>query len=63
MTVTARRPRLLRWLDRLTPDGIAWFVVGKNLGGDSLQRWMTGQGYPCERVASAKGFRVLRATR
>ncbi|MFF0265020.1 class I SAM-dependent methyltransferase [Kribbella sp. NPDC004536] len=54
---------LLRWLTRLAPDGIAWFVVGKNLGGDSLQRWMTDQGYPCERVASAKGFRVLRATR
>ncbi|MFI5690419.1 class I SAM-dependent methyltransferase [Kribbella sp. NPDC051586] len=54
---------LLRWLARLAPDGVAWFVVGKNLGGDSLQRWMTEQGYPCERVGSAKGFRVLRATR
>ncbi|MFI5730483.1 class I SAM-dependent methyltransferase [Kribbella sp. NPDC051587] len=53
---------LLRWLARLAPDGVAWFVVGKNLGGDSLQRWMTEQGYPCERVGSAKGFRVLRAT-
>ena len=54
---------LLRWLGRLAPDGVAWFVVGKNLGGDSLQRWMTDQGYPCERIGSAKGFRVLRATR
>ncbi|WP_329003438.1 methyltransferase [Kribbella sp. NBC_00709] len=54
---------LLHWLARLAPDGVAWFVVGKNLGGDSLQRWMTEQGYPCERVGSAKGFRVLRATR
>jgi 16S rRNA G1207 methylase RsmC len=53
---------LLRWLARLAPDGVAWFVVGKNLGGDSLQRWMTEQGYPCERIGSAKGFRVLRAT-
>jgi 16S rRNA G1207 methylase RsmC len=52
---------LLRWLARLAPGGVAWFVVGKNLGGDSLQRWMTEQGYPCERTASAKGFRVLRA--
>jgi 16S rRNA (guanine1207-N2)-methyltransferase len=52
---------LLRWLGRLAPDGTAWFVVGKNLGGDSLQRWMTEQGYPCERIGSAKGFRVLRA--
>jgi 16S rRNA (guanine1207-N2)-methyltransferase len=54
---------LLHWLERLAPDGVAWFVVGKNLGGDSLQRWMTDQGYPCERIGSAKGFRVLRATR
>ncbi|RZT20521.1 methyltransferase family protein [Kribbella sp. VKM Ac-2569] len=53
---------LLRWLERLAPGGVGWFVVGKNLGGDSLQRWMTDQGYPCERVGSAKGFRVLRAT-
>jgi hypothetical protein len=37
-------------------------VVGKNLGGDSLQRWLTEQGYPCDRVASAKGFRILKAT-
>jgi 16S rRNA (guanine1207-N2)-methyltransferase len=53
---------LLRWLERLAPGGVAWFVVGKNLGGDSLQRWLTEQGYPCERAGSAKGFRVLRAT-
>ncbi|GAA1584082.1 MULTISPECIES: class I SAM-dependent methyltransferase [Kribbella] len=53
---------LLQWLGRLAPGGVGWFVVGKNLGGDSLQRWMTDQGYPCTRVASAKGFRVLRAT-
>ncbi|MEV0290270.1 methyltransferase [Kribbella sp. NPDC050820] len=53
---------LLFWLGRLAPGGVAWFVVGKNLGGDSLQRWLTDQGYPCERTGSAKGFRVLRAT-
>jgi hypothetical protein len=34
-------------------------VVGKNLGADSLQRWLTGRGWPTQRVASAKGFRVL----
>ncbi|MFC5266391.1 class I SAM-dependent methyltransferase [Kribbella qitaiheensis] len=53
---------LLHWLARLAPGGVAWFVVGKNLGADSLQRWLTEQGYPCERTASAKGFRVLRVT-
>lgn len=53
---------LLHWLVRLVPGGTAWLVVGKNLGGDSLQRWLTEQGYPCRRVGSAKGFRVLSAT-
>jgi 16S rRNA G1207 methylase RsmC len=50
---------LLTWLARLTPDGLARLVVGKNLGADSLQRWLAEQGYSCERTASAKGFRVL----
>jgi 16S rRNA (guanine1207-N2)-methyltransferase len=54
---------LLQWLPRLTPDGNARLVVGKNLGADTLQRWLTGQGYACERAASAKGFRVLVVTR
>lgn len=53
---------LLHWLARLAPGGVGWFVVGKNLGADSLQRWLIDQGYPCERIASAKGFRVLRVT-
>jgi 16S rRNA (guanine1207-N2)-methyltransferase len=50
---------LLTWLVRLTPDGVARLVVGKNLGSDTLQRWLIEHGYSCERVASAKGFRVL----
>jgi 16S rRNA (guanine1207-N2)-methyltransferase len=53
---------LLRWLPRLTPDGVAWLVVGRNLGADSLQRWLTGQDFRCDRRASAKGFRVLRVS-
>ena len=51
---------LLRWLPQLTPDGTATLVVGKNLGADSLQRWIREQGYGCDRLGSAKGFRVLR---
>jgi 16S rRNA (guanine1207-N2)-methyltransferase len=47
------------WLSRLLPSGIARLVVGKNLGADSLQRWLIAQGYRCERAASAQGFRVL----
>jgi 16S rRNA (guanine1207-N2)-methyltransferase len=50
---------LLHWLARLRPDGVARLVVGKNLGADPLQRWLGEQGYDVERVASAKGFRVL----
>ncbi len=50
---------LLGWLPRLAPDGVARLVIGKNLGADTLQRWLIEQGYSCERVASAKGFRVL----
>jgi hypothetical protein len=38
---------------------VARLVVGRNLGADSLQRWLVEQGYACRRVASAKGFRVL----
>ena len=50
---------LLDWLPRLAPTGRALLVVGRNLGSDSLQRWLQDQGYGCERLASAKGFRVL----
>jgi 16S rRNA (guanine1207-N2)-methyltransferase len=50
---------LLTWLGRLAPEGVARLVVGKNLGSDTLQRWLLEQGYACERAASAKGFRVL----
>jgi len=50
---------LLTWLPRLVPGGVARLVVGRNLGADSLQAWLNTQGYRCERVASAKGFRVF----
>lgn len=54
---------LLSWLPRLAPGGRAVMVVGKNLGADSLQRWLGDQGWPTERLASAKGFRVLEVRR
>ena len=38
-------------------------VVGKNLGSDSLASWLGEQGYPTEKLASAKGFRVLETHR
>ena len=54
---------LLRtWLPRLEPEGTAYLVVQKNLGADSLQRWIaTELGMPCERHATSGGFRVLAA--
>lgn len=54
---------LLHWLPRLAPGGAARLVIGKNLGSDSLQRWLVEQGWPTERVDSDKGFRILEVRR
>lgn len=54
---------LLRWLPRLVPGGTARLVVAKNLGADSLQAWLTEQGWPTERMASHNGFRILNVSR
>ena len=52
---------LTRWLPRLADGGVAWLVVQKNLGSDSLARWITDTlGVPVAREASSKGFRILR---
>ena len=52
------------WLPRLTDTGEAYLVVQKNLGADSLQRWLRESlTMACDRVATAKGFRVLRVSR
>lgn len=54
---------LSRWLPRLAPDGQAHLVVHKNLGSDSLQRWInTELALPVERIASSKGYRILRVS-
>ncbi|MDK7742480.1 class I SAM-dependent methyltransferase [Helcobacillus massiliensis] len=57
---------LLRlWLDRLTPEGTASMIVGKNLGADSLAAWI-GREWPdrrVERLNSSKGFRLLQVSR
>lgn len=53
---------LERWLPRLAPDGVAWLVINRNLGGDSLHSWLAGLGWTVERTASQRGFRVLRVT-
>ncbi|MDI6098532.1 methyltransferase [Actinoplanes sp. NEAU-A12] len=53
---------LERWLPRLAPGGTAWLVINRHLGGDSLHTWLVGLGWTVERMASQKGFRVLRVT-
>jgi 16S rRNA (guanine1207-N2)-methyltransferase len=58
----AVRELLLGWLARLADSGRAVLVIGRNLGADSYQRWLREQGFDCERLASAKGFRVLEVT-
>jgi 16S rRNA (guanine1207-N2)-methyltransferase len=59
----AMHAMLLHWLARLTLDGEAIMVVQRHLGSDSLQTWLNGQGYPTERLGSAKGYRLLRTVR
>lgn len=57
---------LLKWLPRLAPGGEAWMVVQKNLGSDSLQKWLVGQlptDWSVTRETSSKGFRILKVTR
>ena len=57
---------LLRWLPRLVPGGTAHLVVQKNLGADSLHRWLESgvlPGTSTRRTATSKGFRVLSVTR
>jgi hypothetical protein len=54
------------WLPRLEPGSDAWLVVQKNLGSDSLHRWLEAM-LPSEfstvRAATNKGYRVLRVRR
>ena len=57
---------LLTWLPRLAPGGNAWLVVQKNLGSDSLQRWLAGElddSFAVSRESTSKSFRILRVRR
>ena len=54
---------LERWLPRLETESDAWLVVQRNLGSDSLQRWLDGalpEHFAVTRAATNKGYRVLR---
>jgi len=57
---------LMKWLPRLTPGGAAYLVVQKNLGSDSLQRWLATElearepdAFEVGRHAAARGVRLL----
>jgi 16S rRNA (guanine1207-N2)-methyltransferase len=54
---------LVRWIARLGPGAHAYLVVQKNLGADSLQRWLVEQGSPTTRLRSRAGYRLLDVTR
>ena len=52
------------WLPRLEPGSDAWLVVQRNLGADSLHRWLQTElpsDFTVLRAATNKGYRVLRA--
>jgi 16S rRNA (guanine1207-N2)-methyltransferase len=51
---------LERWLARLQPDAQAWLVVQRHLGSDSLAAWLSAGGRRVTRVASKRGYRILR---
>jgi 16S rRNA G1207 methylase RsmC len=57
---------LLTWLPRLQDQAEAYLVVQKNLGADSLHRWLDAElpeNFSTVRVDTAKSFRVLRVKR
>jgi len=54
------------WIPRLAERSDAWLVVQRNLGSDSLQRWLDAtfaDGYSVHRAATARGFRVIKVRR
>ena len=56
--------RLLEeWLARLTPTGYADLVVHKNLGSDSLAKWLATINFAVERRTSKQGYRILHVQR
>jgi 16S rRNA (guanine1207-N2)-methyltransferase len=47
------------WLGRLVEGGSAVFVVQRNLGADSLDRWMRSNGHTTRRLAARAGYRLF----
>jgi len=54
------------WIPRLAERSDAWLVVQRNLGSDSLQRWLAAsldRSYSVSRAATGRGFRVIKVRR
>jgi 16S rRNA (guanine1207-N2)-methyltransferase len=54
---------LSSWLARLASGAAAYLVVQRNLGSDSLQRWLAETGWDSRRIAARAGYRVLEVRR
>jgi 16S rRNA G1207 methylase RsmC len=57
---------LERWVPRLQPGSDGYLVVQRNLGSDSLHRWLDTtlpEDFSVQRAATAKGYRVLKVRR
>ena len=57
---------MLTWLPRLKADTTGWLVVQRNLGSDSLHRWLEAElpgDFEVTRDTISKGFRELRVDR
>jgi 16S rRNA (guanine1207-N2)-methyltransferase len=54
---------LLHWIPKLEVAGSAYLVVQKNLGSDSLQKWLQAtldKNYEVSRLTSIKTYRVIK---
>jgi 16S rRNA G1207 methylase RsmC len=57
---------LLQWLPRLAAECESYLVVAKDLGADSLLKWLQSElpnEFDAQRIDTEKGFRILRVTR
>lgn len=57
---------LLNWLPRLGSGGSAYLAVQKNLGSDSLQKWLAENlpsNFAVDRFDSVKTYRIIRVQR
>jgi 16S rRNA (guanine1207-N2)-methyltransferase len=57
----ALRDLLDRWAARLAPGRPLLLVVRRDLGAESLERWLAERGWDPTRLAARAGYRVLQA--